>query len=196
MANLRFESYLPTALEQLGEKELRKEYSRLRDIAQKRLQRLSEGGYETSVAYRMNRDRYKKLRDIRSTGELVERLSDLSRFIEARSSSVTGQKGIERDRLASLKESGYDFVNRQNLREFGEFMNYMKSLFPKHPSASAEVASALFAGYREKRAQAKTPQEMHDLFTAWLEKEKPDTYYLQPAFREVPTSKKYKTPWG
>ena len=197
MGVLHFESYLPSELAKMPEREIRKEYSRLRSVAQKRLQRLSEGGYEMTTAYRMNQNRYRTLKELNdSPKQLAERLSDLSRFISARSSTVTGQKGIETERLQSLHASGYEWVNKSNLREFGQFMNYMKSLFPRHPSASAEQAAQLFNGYRALRQQAISPEQMQERFMAFIERETPDRYYLQPSFKDIPAGYKSKTPWG
>lgn len=197
MGVLHFESYLPSDLAKMPEREIRKEYSRLRSVAQKRLQRLSEGGYEMTTAYKMNARKFRKLSELGDNPkQLAERLSDLSRFISARSSTVTGQKGIETERLASLYESGYTWVNRSNLREFGQFMNYLKSLFPRHPSANAEQAAQLFSGYRALRQQAISPEQMQEQFMAFIERETPDSYLLQPTFKDVPAGYKAKTPWG
>lgn len=192
---LRFDSYLPSELSKMDTRSLRKEYSRLRDIAHKRLARMGESEFKTSTAYQLNVNKYKKLKNIRSEKELISRLSDLSRFVEARSSTVTGQKGIISDRLNTLHENGYNFVNRENLTEFGRFMNYIKALFPHHPSASAGDASTMFQGYRELRKSGIGGERMQELFMQFLEKQTPDSYLLRPAFAEVPSNAKYKTPW-
>ena len=197
MGVLHFESYLPSELAKMPEREIRKEYSRLRSIARKRLQRLSEGGYEMTTAYRMNQNRYRTLKELNdSPKQLAERLSDLSRFISARSSTVTGQKGIEQDRITSLHEAGYTWINRKNIKAFGEFMNYVKALFPKHPSATPELADQLFSGYRILRKREFSPESMQKLFVQFVEKQTPDSYYLQPSFKDIPAGYRSKTPWG
>ena len=62
-------------------KQVRKEYTRLRDISQKRLKRLAAAGYTDTEIYQRNYKHYPKLKDIKSKSELAQRLSDLSRFV-------------------------------------------------------------------------------------------------------------------
>lgn len=104
------------------EKEVRKEYTRLRDISQKRLKRLAAAGYANTDVYQKNVHHYPKLKDIKTKSELAQRLSDLSRFVGSTQSTVKGLKAREQKTLESLKESGYTFVNESNLKDFGDFM--------------------------------------------------------------------------
>ena len=104
------------------EKQVRKEYTRLRDISQKRLKRLAAVGYTNTEVYQRNVKHYPKLKDIKSKSELAQRLSDLSRFVGSSQSTVKGIKAREQKTLQSLKESGYGFVNESNLKDFGDFM--------------------------------------------------------------------------
>jgi hypothetical protein len=104
------------------EKEVRKEYTRLRDISQKRLKRLAAAGYTNTEVYQRNVNHYPKLKDIKTKSELAQRLSDLSRFVGSSQSTVKGIKSREQKTLETLKESGYTFVNESNLKDFGDFM--------------------------------------------------------------------------
>ena len=104
------------------EKEVRKEYTRLRDISQKRLKRLAAAGYTNTDVYQKNVHHYPKLKNIKTKSELAQRLSDLSRFVASTQSTVKGIKAREQKTLESLKESGYTFVNESNLKDFGDFM--------------------------------------------------------------------------
>lgn len=104
------------------EKEVRKEYTRLRDISQKRLKRLAAAGYSNTEVYQRNIHHYPILKDIKTKSELAQRLSDLSRFIGSTQSTVKGLKAREQKTLESLRESGYTFVNESNLKDFGDFM--------------------------------------------------------------------------
>ena len=105
-----------------NEAQIRKEYTRLRDISQKRLKRLAAAGYSEDQIYKQNVNKFKELKDIKSQGELAQRLSDLSRFISYKGSTVAGQKAIMKKSLSTLHEHGYDFVNPGNYKEFGKFM--------------------------------------------------------------------------
>lgn len=111
-----------------SEKEMRKEYARLREVARKRLARMEDTPAERSQAYRMNRFRFEKPQSqIESIGELGRRLSDLSRFINAKSSTVTGQRELRAKSLETLHEHGYTFVNERNIYDFGEFMEWWRA---------------------------------------------------------------------
>lgn len=101
---------------------VRKEYTRLRNIARKRLKRLEQAGYEESQAYKRNIYHYPKLSEIQSDYDLMGRLSDLSRFITAKGSTVSGRKEIESKTLETLHSHGYNFVTSDNLQAFGDFM--------------------------------------------------------------------------
>lgn len=103
-------------------KQVRKEYTRLRDISQKRLKRLAEAGYTDTEIYQRNYKHYPKLKDIKSKSELAQRLSDLSRFVGSSQSTVKGIKERNKQTLETLKQHGYGFVNESNLRDFGDFM--------------------------------------------------------------------------
>lgn len=103
-------------------KQVRKEYTRLRDISQKRLKRLAAAGYTDTEVYQRNYKHYPKLKDIKSKSELAQRLSDLSRFVGSSQSTVKGIKERNKQTLETLKEHGYSFVNESNLRDFGDFM--------------------------------------------------------------------------
>lgn len=104
------------------EKEVRKEYTRLRDISQKRLKRLAAAGYSNTEVFQRNVRHYPKLKDIKTKSELAQRLSDLSRFVGSTQSTLKGLKAREQKTLESLRESGYTFVNESNLKDFGDFM--------------------------------------------------------------------------
>lgn len=99
---------------------VRREYSRLRDIAQKRLERLSRNE-PLSYAYRANRGQYAPARG-QSTEALRQQLPQLAKFIAARTGSVSGIRAQRKKAVESLQAKGYKFVTKGNLAAFGEFM--------------------------------------------------------------------------
>ena len=104
---------------------VRKEYSRLRDIAQKRLERLGRNEPE-SFAYRTNRGQYAPARG-QTTEALRQQLPQLAKFIAARTGSVTGIRAQRRKAVESLQAKGYRFVTKENLGAFGEFMEEFRA---------------------------------------------------------------------
>lgn len=103
------------------EKQIREEYSRLRSIARKRLERIQGTEWETSDIYRQNVGKFKPLSQIKPT-ELPGYLDAVSRFILSERSSI---KGLERYRKASvenLQKQGFSFVNEKNYNEVVRFL--------------------------------------------------------------------------
>ena len=153
---------------------VRKEYTRLRDIAQKRLKRLGSSKFAESQTYKMNVSHYPKLRDIKTPEELAYRLSDLSRFIESPLSTVTGQKSQMQKALATLHSTvdkdgypkeAYLFVNEDNFIAFTEFMDEWRSQHLDGLYDSGEAADA-FAVMDKHGISASQIQED---FEFWLE---------------------------
>lgn len=181
-----FERYDPQSLQKLSEKQLRAEYSRLRSIARKRLERLGESEFSDTAAYRLNRNKYVPLVQIKNKSQLVNKLSALEAFLNARSSTVRGARGIETERIATLHEHGYTWVNKANLKEFGEFMQFLKARYPHVPSADEQELRALFRGYKVIRQQAISAEQVQTVFDRWQSEHRPDSYYLRPRWQEVP----------
>lgn len=147
-----------------SEKDIRAEYSRLRDIAQKRLQRLGRSEPE-SYAYRENVGAYAPARRL-STSQIVDLLPDLARFITARAGSVSGIRAIRKQTLETLHERGYDFVNARNLREFGEYMEDWRSRRELHSIGSPDVAD--FYGWASEHKV--DIDRIRSDFAGWLSK--------------------------
>lgn len=121
----------------LPAKVLRQEYSRLRSIARKRLERLAGTTYSKSQTYLRYRNLFPSLpsmdaltkRGNVSKTKLEKKLSELKQFLDLQTSTVAGAKRVAKERIAQLRAKGYTFVkNEQDLRKFGEFMDYNRSL--------------------------------------------------------------------
>lgn len=120
--------YTPEAVASgaLSESDYRKEYSRLRKIANERLKRLSESEYRSSQAYQINKHGFPKLGDL-TDGAFKFELYRLQKFVSARSSSVTGQREIEKTTISSLRSSGYTFINKSNYRKFIDYIEQIRA---------------------------------------------------------------------
>ena len=100
-------SYMPAFSTAKPESELRKEYSRLRKIAQKRLARFVGTEWEKSEVFKRNYGKYPLLADIKSPTQLRYELAALARFINAETSSVSGLKRQRAKTIETLKDKGY-----------------------------------------------------------------------------------------
>ena len=105
---------------------LRLEYSRLRQIAQKRLSRLERAGYGNSEIYLDYEDMFQKTRGL-SNAQISEIMPDLYNFLNRQVSTVSGMKKYISKSIASLHDSGYDFVNKYNFREWTQFLDDIKN---------------------------------------------------------------------
>lgn len=120
-------AYQPQALQEVySEKELRREYSRLRSVARKRLERFAGSEFEDSNAYRYNKGKYVPLSQVSNNGELVHLLSDVARFLTAEAGSVSGQRAIRDKAIATWHEKGYTWLTKSNYAAFARFLEFSR----------------------------------------------------------------------
>lgn len=132
-------NYTPEELIEKDERELRKEYTRLRDIAQKRLKRLKDAGYgETDTVRHFKGGVVPKLSEIEDKESLVFALTDLKGFVDMRQSTVTGMRIYYKEARQAIKKDEkldqilttlnkhfpkHEKFDEQNIDLFFEFMN-------------------------------------------------------------------------
>lgn len=118
------EWYLPsnTLSKTISDRTIRAEYTRLRDIAQKRIKRLGQSEWASTELYRKYRGGFPKLSEISNNTNLSYKLSELARFVSAKTTTVSGLRQQRARSLKQLHKHGYTFVNEKNFRRFGEFM--------------------------------------------------------------------------
>lgn len=120
-------TYYPGALAERSEKELRQEYARLRTVAQKSIQRLGKSEFAGGATYRNAVGRFPMTKSIKDKRGLAMALVDISRFLSARSSSVSGLKEIRAEQVNTWQNQyGYGFVNAANYSAWVEFLEVMK----------------------------------------------------------------------
>lgn len=177
----------PYANKLMGEKAMRSEYSRLRSIARKRLERLGKSEFSTSAAYQINKNLYKPLKDIRSEGELAQRLSDVQRFLNAKQSTVTGQRQIQNKRLATWKSKpGMDWLNKGNFEEFTRFLNFLKAISPNRYTADILMYNEDFQLYRTLRKRNLEGQDIERLYKQYVNRTRPSSRLFDEGPRPVP----------
>lgn len=120
--------YTPLGLQAVfqDEKELRKEYSKIRSIVRKRYERMDKSKVKSKLKERFPISHFKPLKDIKDERELRFLMSELASVYESKSSSITGIKKERNKTIEMFKEKGYDFINENNLDDFLEFMNVIK----------------------------------------------------------------------
>ena len=160
--------YNPQALQNRTEKELRQEYSRLRSIANKRLNRLMDSEFRDSQAVAYNAGLYIPLAGVESDSMLRHLLTDVAKFILSEQSTVSGQKAIV-DRLVKTwhDDKGYDFINKSNVRGWVKFLDYVSSVEGYvYDTASAAEAFEKMGGDYKAYNDMKEIRRIYDYYVA------------------------------
>lgn len=123
------EVYTPRALRKnLTPAQARQEYSRLRSIALKRIQRFEGTEYsDAQILREFPASHFLKVSDIHNDRVLYYLLADTARFLKSKRSTISGQKEIEKKTLETLRRRNYGFVTPVNLRDFGRYMELVKA---------------------------------------------------------------------
>lgn len=99
------------------ESDLRKQYTELRVIAQKRLKRGGDALRDV--------EEFAKLGELKNPADLAKEYLRVSKFLRSKKSTASGRKEIARATVKKLREQGIKNVDAENVDKFGEFMNLM-----------------------------------------------------------------------
>ena len=154
--------YTPEALQSgsLSEKEIRDEYSRLRNIANKRINRLERAGYTDTQTYLQNVGAYKSLSNY-TMEELQYKLYQISKFVSAKSSTVGGMRRIQKQMLAKLHEK--DLGSITNLQEFGDFMDWARAKY-KYREFDSERAAEVYNESKRRKIDIEEIKKDYELY--------------------------------
>lgn len=142
--------------------EIRKEYSRIRAIALKRLTRLAKAGFGGTSVYKYNVFNTKKLSEL-TEKQIPLALSQLARFLDNPLSTVTGQKVLQKQKIEKLQSYGYD-VNEKNFQSFVDFMELL-SQQAIDLQYDSEAVVELWEATRDKVSPAEFAKDLD----SWLE---------------------------
>ena len=90
---------------------MRAEYTRMRDVAQKRIKRL-EKQFPESKAFLSHQKGFPKLKEM-DPRDFPKAFADLAKFIKAKGSTVTGQKEIKEKTIKTWQDQGLN-LNQKN----------------------------------------------------------------------------------
>jgi len=103
---------------------IKAEYTRLRDIAHKRIQRLGKSQFNDSQTYLNRKGDFPKLRDLRQS-QIPTALADLAKFLMAKSSTVSGQRAQMQKTIKNWQEHGLN-LNESNYKDVMKLMREMR----------------------------------------------------------------------
>lgn len=90
---------------------MRAEYTRMRDVAQKRIKRLGHQ-FPESKAYQSHSKGFPKLKEL-DPRDFAKAFSELAKFVRAKGSTVTGQKEIKNKTIKTWQDQGLN-LNQKN----------------------------------------------------------------------------------
>ena len=150
-------TYTRIGLSSLSEAELAKEYSRVRREAQERLrsfQRSRDPELRQAAVVAEKAGVYLNRAQIKAVGGgramMEDLLIDAFRFVSAKTSSVSGFRSVQDKQINALHAAGYTFINRGNLKQFGEFMDFYRDRKDRRAYGSGTIADTFNAAARQK----------------------------------------------
>ena len=90
---------------------MRAEYTRMRDVAQKRIKRLGKQ-FPESKAFQSHKQGFAKLKDL-DPRDFPKAFAELAKFVKAKGSTVTGQKQIKEKTIKTWGDQGLN-LNSKN----------------------------------------------------------------------------------
>ena len=126
------ETYTVQALESIARganrddwRAIKEEYTRLRDIAHKRITRLGESEFKKTAAYQAHKQDFPKLRDL-DPRDIPAAMADIVKFLQAKTSTVSGQRSKRSKTIQSWQEQGLD-LNEKNYNKVMALLKEMRS---------------------------------------------------------------------
>ena len=90
---------------------LKNEYTKLRDIAHKRISRLGKSEFKKSAAYQAHKMDFPKLRNL-DPRDIPKAMADMVKFLQAKTSTVSGQRSRKRKTIEAWKEQGLNLTEK------------------------------------------------------------------------------------
>lgn len=171
--NLPVDQYTPYALlvklgkDEISAKDLRKEYTRLRNIAQKRVARLKADPllkHLESVKDAISTG-FPTLKEIgKSSTALAGNLAGVRAFLGKEESTVYGARRKFERNVQKAREVVGDFVNEGNYPDFDRFMRYARETTRGFRIGSPEIEDF----FDQNAGKYNTQDDLENAFYLWL----------------------------
>ncbi len=148
----------------------RAEYTRLRDIARKRILRAQAKGEL------LDREIPPKLADIKTGRQLSKELQQMEKFIASPYSTAQGRSEMKEKRMEGYRKAGYTNITETNEQKFQRFMNHMIKKYTMDTTEgkkllhdSDTIASFFDELVEEDRVHERTRlSDLVRMFNAWV----------------------------
>lgn len=146
-------------------REARAEYARLRREANRRLEVLGRSEFANLPAVTNRPQGFGALPRTASEQQIRKQLYDVARYLNLRTSSLQGAKRAQRDFVETMREHGYDFINRKNAAAFGRFMGAVQ----KHKAAKGYDSDQLVTLFETAYGKFIDTATLANDFEFWLQ---------------------------
>lgn len=123
MVKFNFASYDLFALKDVDEKELRKEYTRLRAVIMKRLDRLESTGLMKPAVAKRWRKYFVKLKDVKDVRDARGLVSSAFSFLENKRTTVKGARQHVLFVVDNLRKYGISWATPENYKSITNFID-------------------------------------------------------------------------
>lgn len=154
--------------EEISEKDIRREYTRLRNIAQKRIIRLKED----PLLKRLENVKdaistgFPTLKEIgKSSTALAGHLAGLRLFLTKEESTVYGARRKFERNVRKAREAVGDFVDEETYPDFDRFMQFARETTRGFRIGSPEIVDF----FDDNSGKYSTQEELEDAFYLWAE---------------------------
>ncbi len=146
-------------------REARAEYARLRREANRRLEVLGRSEFANLPAVTNRPQGFGALPRTASEQQIRKQLYDVARYLNLRTSSLQGAKRAQRDFIGTMREHGYDFVNKKNAAALGRFMGAVQ----KHKAAKGYDSDQLVTLFETAYGKFIDTSTLANDFEFWLQ---------------------------
>lgn len=152
-------------------REIRAEYTRLRDIMQKRIKR---GGLNIEIP---------KLRDLEGKADLAKEFARLNRLAASETTTKRGQARIEERTVQTLQKHKFPGIDKKNIKDFNRFMEWFREKYTvelpegRKQIFDSDTAVAIFSELNDKINSQSKNASISRLFNSWMQ-ENGDDYGL------------------
>ena len=131
----------------MSDKEIRAEYTALRDIIQKRIKRITKNpiyrGHDRRKTdfYRQWKSGVPKIRDLKGK-QSIYILAAMKGYVKNKKNTARGYDEYVSEKIKELHKAGYTKINKSNFQDFIDYMEKYRSEKLDHIRGSVEVAEA------------------------------------------------------
>lgn len=144
---------------------VRREYTRTRDIARKRIERLKSSGFLTPREYQNMLTQIPRIRDMVAPDAVYSALVGTYRFLASAESTIAGRRLRRRISVQNLQLMGVDYATEENAGELFRFIDDLAAVAIEHGKKGSPTAIAFLA---EVRPRTMVLEDIKGEYEEWI----------------------------